>query len=155
MKRAVIGLLFFVSAAAFAGAAGVLDGRPAVLDDFEDVGAWSAYAADGVEVGIRKDAALGRPGSALRIDFGFKKGSGYGVVRREFDPPVDLPENYAFSFELRGEAPANHLEFKLIDESGENVWWSVRRDFAFPVAWETVRVKKRQITFAWGPRGGG
>ena len=45
---------------------------------------------------------------------------------------LELPANYAFRFRLRGEAPANHLEFKLVDASGENVWWKVRRDVAWP-----------------------
>ncbi len=41
-------------------------------------------------------------------------------------------------FRIRGEAPPNHLEFKLIDASGENVWWSVRRDVEFPREWRAV-----------------
>ncbi|HUP63427.1 MAG TPA: coagulation factor 5/8 type domain-containing protein [Thermoanaerobaculia bacterium] len=43
----------------------------------------------------------------------------------------------------------------MIDASGENVWWLNRRDFDFPRDWTTIRTKKRQIEFAWGPLGGG
>jgi len=152
MKQAMFGL---VALAALAACVAGEDpsGRRAVLDGFEELSPWSAYAADGVEIVIGLEAF--DTGNALRVDFDFSKGSGYAVVRRELDPPLVLPENYAFSFDLRGEAPANHLEFKLIDESGENVWWSVRRDVAFRAGWETVRIKKRRIVFAWGPRGGG
>ncbi|MFH1278047.1 MAG: discoidin domain-containing protein [Candidatus Eisenbacteria bacterium] len=122
-----------------------------VLDNFEDLSVWSAHPADGVEARVSSDD--GETGKALRVDFDFLSGGGYAVIRREI--AIDLPENYAITFRIRAEAPENHLEFKLIDKSGENVWWSVKRDFDFPVEWQTVRIKKRQVTFAWGPLGGG
>ena len=75
------------------------------------------------------------------------------MSRRPVD--LDLPEDYLLRFRVRGEAPVNHLEFKLVDDSGENVWWYVRRDFEFTEDWQWVRIKKRQVSFAWGPRGGG
>jgi hypothetical protein len=90
---------------------------------------------------------------ALRLDFDFQGHGGWAAVRRPAD--IDLPANYEFSFRIRGEAPSETLEFKLVDRSGDNVWWSVRRDFAFPHEWQTVRIKRRQISFAWGPAGGG
>ncbi len=34
---------------------------------------------------------------------------------------------------------------------GENVWWYRRQNFAFPREWQKVRIRKRQIDFAWGP----
>jgi hypothetical protein len=155
MKQAMV-VLAALAALAECAAGNDPSGRRTVLDAFEELSSWSAYAADGVAIAIGLEASgAGREGSALRVDFDFTKGSGYAVIRREIDPPLVLPENYAFSFDLRGAAPANHLEFKLIDESGENVWWSVRRDVAFRPEWETVRIKRRRISFAWGPRGGG
>ena len=39
--------------------------------------------------------------------------------------------------------------------NGDNVWWLNRRDFVFPREWTTIKTKKRQINFAWGPAGGG
>ncbi|HEX7881012.1 MAG TPA: discoidin domain-containing protein, partial [Candidatus Eisenbacteria bacterium] len=117
-----------------------------VLDDFEDVSAWAPFPADGVSLKLSSDT--GRIGKALRMDFGFT-GGGYAVARRKLD--LDLPENYAFTFDIKGDAPVNHLEFKLLDASGENVWWYVRRDMTFPADWTLLRTKKRQITFAWGP----
>ena len=75
--------------------------------------------------------------------------AGYASARRAL--PLDLPPNYEFSFYIRGDAPVNNLEFKLIDASGENVWWVNRRDFAFPPEWQQVKIKKRHIEFAWGP----
>lgn len=121
-----------------------------LLDDFEDTSAWSAHPASGVSLDLSPGEGL--HGHALRMDFHFS-GGGYAVARRTL--PVELPANYAFSFQLRGEAPVNTLEFKLLDASGENVWWHVRRDVSFPDTWQPVTIKKRQISFAWGPQGGG
>jgi len=122
-----------------------------VVDDFDDVSGWSAHPADGVDLTIGRDT--GELGGAMRLDFRFHGGGGYAVARKTF--AVDLPDNYAFTFRMRGAAPSNHVEFKLIDASGENVWWHVRRDVEFSREWQTVTIKRRQISFAWGPQGGG
>ncbi|MFN0151155.1 MAG: discoidin domain-containing protein [bacterium] len=125
--------------------------QPVVVDDFDDVSGWSAHPADGVDLAIGRDT--GELGGAMRLDFRFHGGGGYAVARKTF--AVDLPDNYAFTFRMRGEALSNHVEFKLIDASGENVWWHVRRDVEFSREWQTVTIKRRQIQFAWGPQGGG
>ncbi|MEK7329166.1 MAG: coagulation factor 5/8 type domain-containing protein, partial [Candidatus Eisenbacteria bacterium] len=124
---------------------------PVLVDDFEDVSRWSAHPADGVEMKLSDDGAPGA--RSLRIDFRFARGGGYAVARRAVD--LTLPDNYAFSFRMRGEAPSNNIEFKLIDSTGENVWWCNRRNVEFPRRWETFAIKRRQIEFAWGPAGGG
>jgi hypothetical protein len=121
-----------------------------LIDDFEDVSAWSAHPASGVELAIRSDA--GAHGRAMRLDFHFT-GGGYAVARRPV--AIDLPPNYRLRFAVRGKCLPNDLELKLIDASGENVWWMNRRGFVFPERWDTLVTRKRQITFAWGPIGGG
>jgi hypothetical protein len=63
-----------------------------------------------------------------------------------------MPANYQFSFSVRGDSPANTLEFKLVDTTGANVWWSNNPDFDFPREWRTITRAKSQICFAWGPR---
>lgn len=123
----------------------------ASLDDFEEVSGWKAVPSDGVS--LKLSQAEGVSGKALRLDFDFHGGAGYAVARKEL--PFKLPDNYEISFRLRGEAPVNNLEFKLIHPSGDNVWWVNRRNFEFPREWERVRIKKRHIQFAWGPLGGG
>ncbi|MET0398692.1 MAG: discoidin domain-containing protein [Longimicrobiaceae bacterium] len=122
-----------------------------LLDDFESLEGWSAHPAEGVELRIGQDA--GFQGRAMRLDFDFRGGAGYAIARRRL--PVRLPYDYDFSFRIRAEAPVNNLEFKLLDPSGENVWWVNRRGFDFPGEWRPVRVRKRHLEFAWGPRGGG
>jgi len=108
-----------------------------------DPGTWTAAPSDGVSAVVAEDQGT------LRLDVDFHGGGGYAVIRRNVN--LDLPENYALSFRVRGTVPANNLEVKLIDGSGDNVWWRNLRDFAFGREWRTVRIKKRQITFAWGP----
>ncbi|NYE59069.1 hypothetical protein FHW58_000221 [Duganella sp. 1224] len=114
-----------------------------MLDDFSDISAWQAQASDGVQ--SRASAADG----GLRLDFDFAGKGGYAFVRRTL--PLDLPDNYEISFYIRADAPVNHFEFKLTDGSGDNVWWFRQQNYVFPTAWQLVRIKKRQIAFAWGP----
>ena len=106
---------------------------------------WTPHPSDGVEMHIANDRG------ATRIDFDFHGHAGYAIARKDVD--LDLPPNYQFTFRLRGEAPPENLELKLIN--GDDVWWLNRRDFVFPRRWTTIRTKKRQIAFAWGPAGGG
>ena len=139
------------AAAPAATAATAATASTLVVDAFDSVTAWSAQPADGVSLVLQSDR--GASGRALRLDFDFHGGGGYAVARRAV--ALDLPENYAFSFQLRGTAAVNHLEFKLVDASGENVWWHVERDLDFPATWRAMVIPKRKIGFAWGPAGGG
>jgi hypothetical protein len=79
--------------------------------------------------------------------------AGYAIARKPVS--IDLPADYEFSFWVRGPAAPNNLEFKLIDASGDNVWWVNQRNFVFPSQWTPVVLKKRHFQFAWGPLGGG
>jgi F5/8 type C domain-containing protein len=123
----------------------------ATLDAFEEISSWRAAPAEGVKLSLSK--AEGVHGDALRFDFDFQGRAGWAAARREL--PIDLPENYELSFSIRGAGAANDLELKLIDSSGENVWWAVRREIAPPRDWTTLRFKKRHFSFAWGPARGG
>lgn len=118
-----------------------------LLDNFDDIAQWQVSASDDVKASLRR--GKGSEGNALCMDFDFGAVSGYAVARREL--PVEYPENYEFSFGMRGDAPANTLQFKLADASGENVWWVNRPDYVFPREWQRVRFKKRHVAFAWGP----
>jgi hypothetical protein len=117
------------------------------LDDFENSDGWSEIKADGVTLNIATDAGIN--GNAIRFDYNFTKGTGYGGIQKFF--PIDVPENYEFTFYLKAESPANNFEIKFIDSTGNNVWWVNNRNYDFPKEWRKVRVKKRHINFAWGP----
>lgn len=123
--------------------AGMALPAPRTLDDFSDTSRWEARASDGV-------TGTARPfEGGLRLDYDFARGSGYAFIRRAL--PLELPDNFEIRFRLRGAGPANVLEMKLTDASGDNVWWHRRADYMPPGAWQTIQVKRRQIDFAWGP----
>ncbi|MCW5698576.1 MAG: discoidin domain-containing protein [Rhodospirillales bacterium] len=124
--------------------------EPIIVDDFEQLEGWTTTASKGVDVEIAQDE--GQEGMALRVDFDFHGNSGFIIVRKEL--PMTLPPNFAFNYRIRGDAPKNALEFKLIDPEAQNVWRAQYRDFEFPRLWKKMSVKRRHLDFAWGPSGG-
>jgi len=86
----------------------------------------------------RSPSAPGRSASAAEATDGRER------------PPGRSP-SAAKATDGRERPPVNTLQFKLVDASGENVWWLNRPDFTFPHEWQQIKVKKRQIEFAWGP----
>lgn len=126
-------------------------GLVSMLDSFDSVTQWRTNPAEGVEITIHPDS--GRHGRGMRVDFDFHGHTGYGIVHRDVD--LDVPANYEFSFSVRGESPTNTLEFKLVDPTSTNVWWSNNKNFVFSREWQTIARKKREICFAWGPLDGG
>lgn len=134
--------------------AGNKDAPPAAaqnLDTFDDPSAWQIITADGVALKVTPEPN-GRNGKAIRLDYDFTRGSGYAIIRRPFD--LALAPNYRFNYAIKGTGPSNTVEFKLIDPSGDNVWWVNQRDYHFPQDWTNVTLPKRKIGFAWGPSGG-
>lgn len=120
---------------------------PRLLDAFDDPSTWRVVASNQVTGSLR--TVEGVDGKALCLDYDFNGVSGYAGIQR--DLAIDYPENYAFTFELRGDSPKNDLQMKFIDAGGDNVWWVNRPKYDFPKQWTTVRYKKRQIDKAWGP----
>ena len=117
------------------------------LDDFGDPSRWTLAVSDDVQASLRP--ADGDGGRALCIDFDFGRVTGYVAARREL--PIEFPVRYELALRLRGEAPPNALQLKLIDASGANVWWARRNEYRFPRDWQTLKLKQREIEFAWGP----
>lgn len=121
-----------------------------LIDGFESTSPWSVIASDGVTLDLSIEP--GRTGQCARLDYDFTRGSGYSIIRRQIAIP--LPPNYRFSYAIRGEGPSNTFEFKLVDSTGDNVWWLNSRNVSFPRDWQTVTVPRRKISFAWGPSAG-
>ncbi|MCA9244192.1 MAG: discoidin domain-containing protein [Phycisphaerales bacterium] len=121
-----------------------------LIDNGESTNNWSVSSAVGVEAGL--SIVEGRNGKALRVDYNFKAGGGYWVLRRDLG--AALPDNYDFSVDLRGEGLPNNLEFKLCDPPNENVWWVWRGSWVIPTGWTELHNKRRNFKFAWGPSGG-
>ncbi len=157
MSRRLLALLTVPCALIFAPRAHAQSPAPLpssarLLDGFETTAGWSAHPSDGVSLSISSDSS-GTHGHAMRLDFDFHGHGGYAIARKKFD--IALPENYALSYRIRGDAPPENFEVKLIDSTGDNVWWNNAVNVHFPKEWTPVTLKKRHITFAWGPRGGG
>ena len=125
--------------------------RGIVLDNFEDLSGWTAITSGESKLSITQDD--GPHGKAMRLDFDFCGGGGFVVARKLF--PLELPESYSFSFQIRGEAPGNIFEFKLMDPSDRNVWRYRVESFDFTAEWRQMHISNNQIEFAWGPLGGG
>lgn len=143
MRLAMIWGVTMAAVLGFGGATarGAAEGR-----DLLAGGEWTTIASDGVTVRATRE------GPALRIDFDFSRGAGYGGAYLEL--PIGLPENYAFNFTVRGEGPANNLELKLVDPENLNVWWVNRRGFEWPALPKRLANQRRHFQFAWGPSGG-
>ena len=124
--------------------------KPRVVDNFEDISQWEALASEGAEISVDSDDGL--KGKALRLDFNFRATGGYVNVKKKIR--MKLPENYTFSFYLRGNGPPNNLEFKLLDPTGRNVWWRNDRAVELKDEWVKRDVWASQIRFAWGPNPG-
>lgn len=118
-----------------------------VLDNFSNPSAWTAMASDQVSSTLR--SIHENDSDALCLDYDFNNVSGYAAMRREL--PITFPANYQFDFRVHGSGPANAFEFKLIDASGDNVWWVSKPNTRLPDQWTDVRYKARQISPAWGP----
>lgn len=124
-----------------------LHAQERVLDDFSNLGDWTVSATDDVKAALR--SAEGPGGRALCIDFDFGRVTGYVSARRAL--PLDYPPRYELAINVRGDAAPNALQLKLVDASGENVWWAQRPEYRFPQEWQTLKFRQRQIAFAWGP----
>ena len=118
-----------------------------VLDDFDDLSAWSVTATDDVKAALRSSS--GPNGKAACLDFDFGRVTGYVALRRKL--PIEFPARYDVGFDVRGEMAPNALQLKFSDASGDNVWWAQRSEYRPPAQWQRLRLRQRHIEFAWGP----
>jgi hypothetical protein len=125
--------------------------RENVLDTFEELSGWKAITSGQATLRISQDQGLSD--IAMRLDFDFRGGGGFVVATKPFS--LEIPESYSFLFQIRGLAPRNAFEFKLVDDSHQNVWRYRVEAFDFPETWQPVTIRSHQIGFAWGPLGGG
>lgn len=119
------------------------DAGERVLDDFASLAPWRIQSTDQVKATLRAEAG------AMCIDYDFNGVSGYAAATRSL--PITFPAQYALRLQVRGTGPANHLQLKLVDGSGENVWWQNKADFVPSPEWTAMVIKKRHLSFAWGP----
>lgn len=115
-----------------------------LLDDLRDGSAWHVTASEQVTARLARDAD-----GSLCLHYDFAGVSGYAVMRRAL--AVDWPQAFELITRIRGGGATNDLQVKLIDASGDNVWWVNRPNHALPATLADLRLKRRHFTFAWGP----
>ncbi|MBI5474936.1 MAG: discoidin domain-containing protein [Ignavibacteriae bacterium] len=111
---------------------------------------WRAISSEGARLTI--SSGEGKTGKGMVMEFDLSNVYGYTIAQKDFS--IDLPSNYQFTFDMKADIPVNNFEFKLLDADG-NVYWIKKLNVEYPKQWEKQRIKKRHITFAWGPAGGG
>ncbi|HEX7817622.1 discoidin domain-containing protein [Dyella sp.] len=118
---------------------------PSLLDDLRQPSAWHASGTDDISTSLQPSP----DGKGLCLDFDYHGVSGAATLHR--DLPIDFPEHFALSFDVRGTMKPNDLQVKFIDASGDNVWWYRQPAFVPTTRWQRLRTDDRQLTFAWGP----
>lgn len=117
------------------------------IDRFDQVERWQAAASDGVV--SRVSQTQGADGAALRLEYDFGDVSGYAFAGRAL--PIGWPDNYVLRLRVRGTGGVNDLQIKFTDASGDNVWWHQRVNFRPSDEWQEIRIRPRDVEFAWGP----
>jgi len=123
--------------------------RERLLDDFEHPGGWTTLGSEGSSVELISEP--GFTGSGLRINYALQGTSAFAIVRRALPKPLRLPENFAFTFRLRGQGPPVGFEFKLVSPSGDDVWRRVQRGAGFTDDWQPMTIRRSRLEHAWGP----
>ena len=146
MIRTIAGLS--LACVALSASAQGAAGSARIIDGFDDPSTWKVVTSNQVTASLQVVPGADG-GKALCLDYDYHGVSGYAGVQRMVD--IDYPDNYRFDFQMRGNSPANDLQFKLSDPSGDNVWWVNRPSYDFPRSWTQVTYRKRHIEKAWGP----
>jgi hypothetical protein len=115
-----------------------------VVVDLHDTSGWEAAASDQVGAVLRRDAD-----GSVCLEYDFGAVSGYAVLKHAL--PIDWPAAFALELRMKGRGAVNDFQVKLVDASGDNVWWVNRPAFPLPRSLTDVAFKNRHFSFAWGP----
>ena len=118
-----------------------------VLATAHDLSAWTASASDGVSAVVGGGGGPRRGGTSAPLRLWRRRG--LCLAARAL--PVDWPDNFELTVELRSSAVGDDFELKFVDASGENVWWYRPARGEITDRWQVLRIRKRQVEFAWGP----
>ena len=129
--------------AALAGGAKVAPGGRVLLE-LRDMSGWQAHASEQVDAALHRDAD-----GSVCLEYDFHSVSGYAVLRHVL--PVQWPAAFALQLRMKGRGAVNDLQVKLVDASGDNVWWVNRPSFPLPRSPTDVSFRSDHFRFAWGP----
>ena len=88
-------------------------------------------------------------GKGMSFDYDFRDAGNFALVHEDCDVPLN--GNFELSFWMKADSPDNNLELKLEDVTGNTYWY--RRDaYHWPKEWTHIVLRKRLISFAWGPK---
>lgn len=113
-----------------------------LIDNFDNLEGWRLIGKR-----LKVTGEEGFEGNCLCLSYSLNKTETFVVISKEI--PLTLPENYEFSFYIKGISPDDNLEFKLIDEEG-NTFWKKFDNFKFPNGWQKIVVTADEISFGWG-----
>ena len=105
---------------------------------------WASVASDDVMVATAPTATGG-----IAIAWDYHAHAGYAGAARA--APIDWPEDFELNIPLKGDLNGNVLELKFADAANENVWWVRQVKLAIPAAGTVLKIRRREILFAWGP----
>ena len=96
-----------------------------IIDNFENTDQWKKIQSEGVN--LKLSSAPGKTGKALEYKIDFNNNKGYVVAIKDIS--FKLPDNYKFTFYIKGDLPSNTLEFKIMDKDGNTFWKPVSNFF--------------------------
>ena len=114
-----------------------------IIDNFDTLEGWQVIGK-----GLKVNSEKGFKGNCMCLDYSLNEQEPYVIISKE--KSFKLPENYEFTFYVKGTGPDNNLEFKLIDEEG-NTFWRKFDNFKFSNKWQKIVVSAYEIRFGWGP----
>ncbi len=125
---------------------GILSAKNIIVEQFDWNEGWEKILAENSKIEISLDK--GYKNKSIKMDYNLGSQKLYAVIAKKLD--LLLPENYKFTFYVKGEGK-NNLEFKLIDEDG-NTFWKIFENKKFPSNWEKITIYDKDIIYAWGPK---
>jgi len=124
-------------------------GGPPASGQLRDFSALSAWKIKGPGTDLKLTNVDTPYGQGMSFDYDYREAGNFALVRQECDVP--LKGNFELSFWMKAVAPDNNIEIKLEDVNGNTYWY--RRDaYRWPREWTHIVLRKRLISFAWGPK---
>jgi hypothetical protein len=114
-----------------------------LIDNFNTLLGWQTFGE-----GIKIESVKGFKDNCIKISYALEGSTEWVVISKEYKKV--LPENFKFSFYIKGVGKKNNLEFKLIDKEG-NVFWKRFENYEFPKDWSKLEISNEEIEFGWGP----
>lgn len=136
-------MIFFV--ALISGLTAQLRAAPVIeLATFDNTQSWETSESESSIISIP-----GKFQQALQLTYHLNDRRAFTVIGKPY--LLKLPQLYQFEFWVKGEGPANTLEFKLIDQHG-NTYLKKFNGLRLSSQWKKLKVKSHELIYGWGPK---